>query len=325
MRYLLVGDVHAVEGELDECRRLIDQIAFEAGRHGVDGIIFMGDQHHNFKLVNVEVMAFWIEALKKLANRCPVHLLVGNHDFPGDGASRNHALLAYQNIENVKVIDTPSDNPVASFIPYCATHEQFFQALKSVQHKVVLCHNTFDGSVYENGFYAKDGIKLEGLEQYTFISGHIHTPQHFANVYYIGAPRWRSVTDANIDRAIVVVGIDNEEMVVEHTIDTSSSCTKMVRVEDREGGGHFVVDQNCSYIVDIYGSPTYVKEQSVWWAASGVYKLRIRTFPTRPQSKTVSESQGVQKALEVFVGAFRPRNGTSTQRLQTLVSERIRL
>jgi hypothetical protein len=44
-----------------------------------------------------------------------------------------------------------------------------------MRHEVV-CHATFNGARYENGFYAKEALDPDAVPQKRIISGHIHTP-----------------------------------------------------------------------------------------------------------------------------------------------------
>jgi len=49
-----------------------------------------------------------------------------------------------------------------------------------------LCHQTFDGAKFSEGFYTTDGIDSSLIKTDLIISGHIHIEQRWANVYYPG-------------------------------------------------------------------------------------------------------------------------------------------
>lgn len=318
-KYLLVGDPHAVADELDDCRRLLECIESAVVEARPEFVFFMGDQHHNHAIIHVEVLAFWREAFQRLAKLTKVVALVGNHDMPGDGVSKSHALLAYKDMPGVEIVDQPMNVGPFFVVPYQHTAEAFRKALDSQGHgPVVLCHQTFDGSKYENGFYAKDGISLEGYQEWKFISGHIHSPQEFANVTYIGAPRWRSLSDAGLDRALALVNSEGETIKL---YSTDGYCARLQYLEDREEAPLTPdLKSNWKYIVDIHGSESFIKARKAVWAG-----CRIRTFKTSVETKKVSESMGIGKALQVFLGSYKPKFGTDHAKLSQMVSERVGL
>lgn len=315
-KWLLVGDPHAVVDELDDCQRLIDGVFETAIKNRPDYILFMGDQHHNHAIMHVEVMAFWRKALAKLTKAAPVIMLVGNHDMPGDGSSTSHALMAYADMEMVTIVDRPTVIDGHLLMPYYHDQVKFIETVNSYSCQRVFCHQTFDGSKYENGFYAKDGIDLgafKGARQ--FVSGHIHTPQRFQNVMYVGAPRWRTLSDAGIDRAIMTLDDTGEIELVK----TDQWCRKLVHVIDHQDTPYDgQVDLNWNYIVDIHGDDLFIKERSSFWAGQ-----RIRTFRTQQAPSTIRESMGIDKAIMAHLEAFKPRRGTSPAILKSMCAERL--
>lgn len=325
MKLLLVGDVHAVAGELDDCQRLINGVEVLARQSEPDAIVFMGDQHHNHRLVDVEVMAFWRDAFYQLQLNTPsIIALVGNHDMPGDASSKAHAMRAYTDL--VDSVSCPQERQGVLFVPYQHTAEAFLDAVKRSPCKTVICHQTLLGSKYENGIYAKDGdgVDITGLEDRTFIVGHIHTPQKYANVVYVGAPRWRSVSDVGVDRAVFLIEINDGQVDWSKTrlFDTSKWCQKLVRIEDRQEAPA-TVDLNPAwkYLIDIYGSEDFIKSRLPVWAG-----CRTRTFKTiQAKAKKVSESMGIHKAIRTFVDSYQPKYGTSLSDLYAMVNKRISL
>ena len=92
----------------------------------------------------------------------------------------------------------------------------------------VVCHQTFAGSDYGNGFYAKDGINPDLIPQKKIIGGHIHSGQEFGKVFYVGSPRWRTLTDANQDRAIWLIEFDGEGNLLNKTpFSTNGVCRRV--------------------------------------------------------------------------------------------------
>ncbi len=322
-KWLLVGDPHAVADELDDCRALISCIIQAVKDHSPDYVLFLGDQHHNHAIMHVEVMAFWRDAFRQIGKlQVPVIALVGNHDMPGDGASKSHAMMAYADMPEVRVVERPEVINGHLFIPYQHSNETFLSILKDHPHqRVVVCHQTFDGGRYENGFFAKNGVPLAGLEDRWFISGHIHTPQAFGNVTYIGAPRWRSLSDVGIERALVMVELhQNEQPQYLKLIDTGTHCAKIVHIVETPEKLDTPVNVKPGWkaIVDIHGDEDFIKARSKLWVGH-----RVRTFKTRTTSAKVSESMGIAKALQAFLEGYQPRYGTQTAILKEMVATRL--
>lgn len=332
-KWLLIGDPHAVVDELEDCERLIDGVVETILAEKPRFVCFMGDQHHNHALIHVEVMAFWRRAFLRVAEAMKTgggwtYALVGNHDMPGDGVSKSNAMMAYQDIKGLSVVAQPVWVDGVLLTPYRHSQEQFLADLKLSptfpSKGIVLCHQTFDGSRYENGFYAKDGVKLEGLEGWQFISGHIHTPQRFANVMYVGAPRWRTLSDVGINRALVMLDFTNGVWGSGREnggklFDTGKWCQKLVHLEDRqEAPLTETLLPNWKYIVDIHGSEEFIKARKGTWAG-----CRIRTFKTQTKTRAVSESMGIGKALIAFLDSYKPRHGTDAAILREMVAQRL--
>lgn len=323
----MVGDPHAEQSELDDCRALVDLLVHHVKLWKPDLVLFLGDQHHNHALVHLEVLGFWKQAFDRIKEvgkpfGTRIATLVGNHDMPGNGSSKNHAMLAYD-IEVADKILVLSDHCAA--ISYCGSEEEFLTCLNALptETKTVFCHQTFDGSKYENGFYAKDGFNLEGLERWEFISGHIHTPQEFANVKYVGAPRWRTVSDANVDRYIWCMELDNGVATLAGKIATDTHCNPMYYYIDREQEPINVEDIDLTKgqtIVDIYGAPEWVDERVKLWGNS-----RIRTFPVVERMGSVQESKGIHVALAEYMDAYKPSESIKKEDLRAIVNKRLGL
>jgi len=319
-KWLLIGDPHVVTDELKDCQALAQGIEDTIKAHpDLDYVVFLGDQHHNHALMHVEVLAFWRETFKRLKTLRPtVYALVGNHDQPGDGVSRNHAMMAYEDL--VTVVDRPKITSGVLLLPYYHDQKQFLEALEGSRSRLVICHQTLDGSKYENGFYAKDGVPMAGLEDWHFISGHIHTPQAFGNVTYIGAPRWRSLSDANVDRSLVIMeltpGLPPEIL---SKIDTGEWCSRLIHIVDKQDNPvHIDVDPRHRYIVDLHGESGFIQAKKHFW-----HGCRIRTFQTQDETPAVRESMGINQAIQAFIETYQPKYGTEITILRDMATKRI--
>ena len=204
---LIVGDPHCKHSELIEMNLLMDSVEKEALRAEVDSIILLGDLFDSHNLLRLEVIDFWQKRLAKLALIKPVIALVGNHDQKGNVEEewKLSSLTTLSNIPNLTVVNEPLIIGNWAYVPYTQNKELFISTANNLAKtaKILVCHQTFDGSVYDNGMYAPDGIDPTLIVGYDkIISGHIHKFQEFSNIIYVGTPRWMSISDANQDKGI---------------------------------------------------------------------------------------------------------------------------
>ncbi len=321
MRLLLVGDIHATPEELEDVSMLRDLVNFITFAEQIDVVVLLGDSYHTHNIIRAEVMAFyreWFKSFKK-STTTQMLALVGNHDYAGEGHPV-HAMLIHE--DQIKVVDKPEQLGGLLFMPYYADRAQFVADAQVANTQTLICHQTFVGSRYENGLAALDGVDPKLLPQKTIISGHIHTPQSFDNVTYIGAPRWRSLSDANVDRAIWVYDFDPYGQVrKKFPIDTGEKCRqiKYVRVTP-ENPVEAPLDSKHDWRVDIYGPALFVAVQKKLLSGPGV---RVRTFATDKPASRVRESEGIGSAFRKYLQGYEPRHGTPTEVLEQMAKERL--
>lgn len=321
LKILHVGDVHPEPQSLDDCSKLIQFVLDTAYVTAPDLVLFEGDQHHNHAVMHLEVLAFWKNAFMAF-KKAGLHVaaLVGNHDMTGLEGSRAHAMMAYQG--DVKVVDKPTVQDGILFLPYYSDPQAFVADCQ--EHKdchTVVCHQTFQGSTYENGFYAKDGIDPNLIPQERIVSGHIHTPQAFGKVFYTGAPRWRILTDANVERAIWLMEYKDGHLLKQTAFSTGDCCKRIWHLTDTPETPANISNGKDQWRIDIKGPQDYVERRKKELAAPGV---KIRTMPTqRSEMMQVRESEGVAVAFEKFTKRYQPKFGTAPEILAKMVSERL--
>lgn len=318
MRGLFVGDIHATPEELGDCEVLMNFVEEIAEREEVDEVCFMGDQHHTHNIIRAEVMAFYRARFKAWRQRrWLTRALVGNHDYAGEGHPV-HAMMIYEDIINV--VDRPLLVSGRLYLPYYADREKF--VVDAQAGHTLICHQTFEGSMYENGFYAQDGVDPARLPQKHIISGHIHTPQGFDRVKYIGAPRWRSRDDANIDRYIMLYEFTDEGDVVDYVgFSTNDVCRQIKYVLDTPAmpfGGD--LDPKVDWRIDIQGPADFVESRKALFQRPGV---KVRTFKTDKVVVRVKESEGIATAFHTYLSNHTPKAGTSKERLAKMAAERL--
>lgn len=321
-KYLYVGDMHVVPEELDDCERLLQYVEQVATEQAVDAVCFLGDQTHTHAILRIEVLAFWRRWLESFrAAKLPVIMLVGNHDRPGTAGSELHSMMVFE--EMARVVSKPEVIDGVLFVPYQHSAEDFLAACNQYPTKVAVCHNTFDGSKYENGMYAKDGINVDTVPQDHLISGHIHTPQEFGKVWYVGAPRWRSLSDANVERAVWVVEHDEQGINSCKPYSTGDVCRQIRYVEDTPSSpAPTDLDPQHDWRIDIRGPSSWIEQRKPLFKGQGV---KVRTFKTDKPTAKVRESDGVEVSMMKFLGSYQSRFKTPRQVLEELVKERFRI
>jgi hypothetical protein len=318
-----VGDMHCVVEEIDECWNLIQGVLAFCIKVDADQVVFLGDQHHAHSTVRLEVMAFWRKVFALFAeHEIAVVALVGNHDLSNDRAT--DAMVHYPEIVSVR---QPHSRGGILYLPYIHDPKEFLAACRACpEARTVVCHQLFDGSRYENGFYVgEDGVDPTLLPQPAVISGHIHKPQRVGKVWYLGAPRWRIATDANEDRAVWAVEHDVDGNAVRaRAMDTAPYCRRIVHLQDTpEAPADVPVPGPLLDVrVDVTGPAAYVRARGDELEGRGV---RVRTFRNDQSTLVVKESEGLQVAWRKFRQSFVPSRGTPGDRVAVVAAERFGL
>jgi hypothetical protein len=304
MKLLYVGDCHATPGELDEMEALLGFIEQVAKENEVGGIVFLGDQFHTHATVNVYVLQFWHRAFKRLAKTANVIAIVGNHDIPGKADAREgNALSVFAGLDNVHIVEAPTAINGVVFAPYF--HDKvMFENFAWPEGKTLVCHQTFMGAQYENGFYDKDGAFQEKLPFESILSGHIHKQAVLGKVHYLGSPRWRVVDDANEEKHVWVIDHAQDGSVVSKTpFYTGGVCTTMYHFEWKEGETiPFVNNPKARITVDLIGPEPWIKECEANLAS--IPNIRTRRFFVTENAPKVRESEGLAQSFKKYVESY---------------------
>lgn len=319
IKVLLVGDMHVVPEELQDCQKVIDAIYYAVDDRDIDMVVFMGDQHHTHAVVRLEVLAFWREALLRLGSSCKVVLLKGNHDAPADVNSHIHVLEAYEGLPNVVVVSSWDHIDGIDFVAYMPA-QAFVETVKDLKAPTLICHQTFQGAQYENGFFAHDGIELSLTPHKHVYSGHIHTPQSWDKLVYVGSPRWRTVSDANVNRFLQLItfidGVPVDIDLIPSPAQPIESCE--ARWPNTEISW---VHPHSKKYVSIFGDKSYVEATTEAYLRVDT-TTKIRTFVDQKQI-VVKESEGIQNAINRFIDSYQAKNGTPSNVLKQMMNERL--
>ncbi len=316
---IFVGDVHAVPAEIADCQRLIAGIA--TLRQYADTIVFLGDQFHTHAVVHLSVVAFWRETFRALQTLgFKVVALVGNHDIGTSGVLWPNAMQALEGT-GVTVIDRPMEYDGIMMMPYVHDPKDFIERAQKARANtrcgVLVCHQTFIGAQYDNGFYAPGGVDLSQVPFELIISGHIHGFAWIGNLCYVGSPRWRTRDDANKAKAVRLFNKEAEKFV--ESFDTSAWCSAIYHWElgpDSEPPPE--APAGARVTVTLRGPADWVRAEAPGYKEKG---FGVRRLPDAVASPRVRESAPVSQSFADFLKAFKTPNGSSPEVLERLVSQ----
>lgn len=297
---MFVGDPHVVWDEIEDCNALINQVLEVCTEHNVDTVIWLGDLHHTHSIVRIEVMEWWNKVLGNTLSHISHIVIVGNHDRPTEQSKSGHALIPLQHLPNVTVIDKPKNIQNVLFLPYINDTEVLIHECNSVQTDSVVCHATFIGSKFSNGFIPDGGVDETRIKQNQVISGHIHVNQQFGKVFYPGSPRWRDMGEANEDKSIFIADLQLGTFSGFKKIKSKCRAIKKLFWQDEQLELPSLNDFSGKLIVEINGSRDYIAK-----ASEQIKKIRpgaiIKPNYTEKKENVLSEARGIQPALMEFL------------------------
>lgn len=315
-RAILVGDVHATPSELEDCCRLIAGIG--TLRSVADTVVFLGDQFHTHALVHLEVVDFWVKAVRALQSQgFKVVMLVGNHDIETCGQLHPNALETLQGT-GVVVVDKPMtmELPNVAFVPYIHDGAEFVRLANEQTAPILVCHQTFQGAQYDNGFFAPDGVDQAQLRATSVISGHIHSQATIGKVWYVGSPRWRGRDDANKEKAVALFDFREQRLI--ESISTATWCSPIVAYDLTPESAPIGDCGDARVNITLRGPAEWCRSEYQRYKQMG---FSVRQLPDVAAAPRVSESAPVGESFARFLDTFKTPHGTSPEVLRGMVSQ----
>lgn len=206
MKDLIIGDLHGRKNNIDKVKIVLEECAKLA--IDCDRTILLGDIFHEKAYLRTEIVNLYLQYFKKWPSE--LHLLVGNHDYSNSIECKIHALEVFKDISNVFVHDKffvePNTNTI--FTQFVHNNEILidFLLIKQAKEKYILYgHNGIDGCAYSSGSFEQSSLKKEhfkGLKR--VFMGHIHKPQSFDNITYVGTPFTKDYGEANEIKRVII-------------------------------------------------------------------------------------------------------------------------
>lgn len=171
---------------LQQCLNVLDEIFTYAEQNKATNVFILGDLFHTRGRVETTVYDIVYKTIKSKAEQgFSIYLLVGNHD-QATKAGEIHALLPFQEIVNVTIIDTPQLLGNVYFVPYSEHID--IENFKKTDY--LLGHFGVSGAVVGSSNYViGETVTLKHLKDYKKVFlGHFHKNQVLGNTYLPGAP-----------------------------------------------------------------------------------------------------------------------------------------
>jgi hypothetical protein len=176
-----------------------------------------------------------------------------------------HTFRHLEKTSKLKIIAEPTKIGPFAYMPYIHDNKEFISEANLLAEKgatFLVSHNTYEGSKYDNGMYAPDGVDSDLLHSgfVSLLSGHVHTKQTFGRVIYPGTARWASASDANKPKGISVFTHAEHDgsILSEEFVSTETVCVPIVRLEYREGFELPVFPERGKIQVELIGSSDWI-------------------------------------------------------------------
>lgn len=315
MKYLVIGDLHAQIGNLEDTEKILQFLSEICKKAGI--VVFLGDMYHTHSVIRQEVVNLFRKYLPKIFGNVQFgkpHVLVGNHDYVGPtNTSMNSISLTLGDV--VHVVDGPyTDGCGGSYMPFTPNNDEFVERANKIRSDVLFCHQTFDSAKFENGFYAPNGVDQGKLMARNVVSGHIHKQQKIGKVFYVGTPRALTANDYNEDKGVFLLDLNEE--TGELSIAEYFSFNKMVkcyrRIDFREGNddNSYAWDdltglgKNDDVTLSIHGSQEFCDKMQEDLKEFNLPRVRIALDVKKETQRRLSLESGgstVEDALKKYV------------------------
>ncbi|MEM4601886.1 MAG: metallophosphoesterase [Desulfurococcaceae archaeon] len=314
MKLLIMGDPHIKPSNMSEAEMLLTYSYDVATKTRPDAVIILGDLFHTHLVLRLEVVCFWRYWAEKFARSFKTILLTGNHDQVSDSGREwdMSSLTTLDSTGAVIVYNKPLEWNGVLFVPHTHSESKFLESCNKSDCEILICHQTFDGSQYENGFYAPDGIKQEKIPNNFkyIISGHIHKQQQIGRVWYPGTPKWDSISDANEEKGIWLFDTITGDKTF---FSAESVCTPIKSVEIKEGDPIHEFPDNASVLLVLKGSSSWIA------SVSKKYKNKVKISAKPTDSISNNKYSSALSSIEAYADTFEWNKDINKERVLAII------
>jgi DNA repair exonuclease SbcCD nuclease subunit len=223
MRILCIGDPHFQANNLALMKDATDEILKIIDDRKPELAVVLGDILHTHERINLEAQVQAIEWLREIAKRCPVVVLIGNHDRSNNQVYQTsvHPFTGLKGAPNITIVDTAIWDKENNFIfvPYVPTG-RFREALLTVNYdadptkedhpRLIFAHQEFKGTLMGVQTSTHGDPWSADLPQ--IISGHIHDHQVLPSVYYVGTFYQQNYGETHDKSLLMLTILDEYEL-----------------------------------------------------------------------------------------------------------------
>lgn len=302
MHVIRVGDPHVTLSNIKEAQSLVDFIILKAKEFQADRVEFMGDLFHTHAVKRLEIEKFWHNAFVAITQAgYPIVALVGNHDQVGKGNEDFNALHTLSYIPNVTIVQDAIKLNNITYIGYHRDSDVLIKKANQQHSKCLIAHATFTGATYENGFYAEDGIDPDLFVHEEIISGHIHSSQQVGKCFYIGTPKWDTLSDANQDKGIWYFRHSDDGAVMEKEfISTKEVVLPIMKYTINEGESLPEINPEHKNYIELVGQSAWILKMKK--KIKGMAQIKGR--PTDRISQSRTNDNGEMLSINQYLSDF---------------------
>lgn len=230
MRILGTADWQTQWSNLHSCEIASQRVLGLCVQYHLEVVVVAGDIKHQYNPIDLRVIQFWMDFIKKIKQTGAVPLLLlGNHDRGGLYDDRKNWLPILEAAGarifwETGIFQVPSGGSIYVF-PFMGTKERMDQATTWLEQQkpkadkdILVFHQTLKGSMFNKLGAMADGdgtIPLAAIQPERFrycLGGDIHLPQRVAeNVWYVGSPfpmDWGEVNQTKVFAIVTEKGLE---------------------------------------------------------------------------------------------------------------------
>lgn len=193
-----------------------------------DIIVHLGDLFDNRSVVPINILNYAQNLLEEMAQICPVHIIIGNHDLYTKSTNDINTVKLYKYIPNVIVYEEPTkiefmDKSIL-MLPWVEKRKNQIEILKQFTGcDYLFCHSDLNGAKMHLSSVAHKNLDKIDVEEFSgykkVFSGHIHIRQVSKNFTFVGNLFEMDRNDLGNEKGIFILDvIEGSERFVSNNV-----------------------------------------------------------------------------------------------------------
>ena len=209
-----------------------------------DIIVHLGDLFDNRSVIPINILNYAQNILEEMAQICPVHVIIGNHDLYTKSTNDVNTVKLYKYIPNITVYEEPTKIEFMGrsilMLPWVEKRKDQIEILKKFSGcDYLFCHSDLNGAKMHLTSVAhknNDKIDVEEFSGYKKVfSGHIHINQVSKNFTFTGNLFEMDRNDLGNQKGIFIIDmIDGSERFIKNDVSPRYKKVYVRKEEDIE-------------------------------------------------------------------------------------------